>query len=825
MSKPEKSYAGVAWDAQGDWAADGGQALTARESLRELLPLVALGWAPEWIHGEGLYCGIRAFARSLSNLYGYHTANTIPKRCTFPHLLKTLLSKEFIQWRNEQVPVAMSLDEAHLPEFNNKNNFFSVDDLRYLLEYMQVKEFLPIKFRLGVIGHTSKNRGIQLTTILIQRPITTDNEPHPVIWLHNIRANHWESIGPRPSYDGLALFKYWGLHAAAKEIVEQGLYKITPQSAQKNAQGPSSEDFGDKLLRLKARGVVYKHPSHQTAMPYQYKEKDHWFYGLTARSEGHDRYDRDHGPVFKSAELEGFVWEKSVTRVEEYPTTDPIDGLTVYKRKKSKLIMRNLKGEKITKYIPLEDQKDMLGGINRPYSPTKAKGGTSSSPPKSSPAPAQPSTPETSPPDPVSVPSALCTGLPGPSPSPRSFKKRGSGPGANAGGSPSKKPKRDDDVRYPVAHPAHGVGFERSIHRPYSARHLRLFRAKEDSNLKSHGDFFDNLDYKMNDLLVAIEPIPDKPYYPFWARTQDLREGVVSPGQLEEFTEELCGKRYLPYGLQDDDVLTPVPMTFNTYLLMGERHCNSLRSECGVDYDAQWPNDVIKQIMEHRLRRGIPIAFWKGLDAVMLEYAPPPIVERYVRMKNYNSNTFHPDTQDGRAFVWMEHPLVKYHYLPRSNQVVYAHDMNWGLQLRRAKHWDDLKSEDTKFVREINKIMPPSYYPKPVAHRPSTLLQKTVQKGKHFLFGKPTSGKETAFDFQTTSDVDFWKYKKTNGFNNSDPTPREVVATQTQHPRLVGGHGKALQFMKGDRIFMEVPLGARPYQDMFDFHQTDLRQC
>ena len=99
----------------------------------------------------------------------------------------------------------------------------------------------------------------------------------------------------------------------------------------------------------------------------------------------------------------------------------------------------------------------------------------------------------------------------------------------------------------------------------------------------------------------------------------------------------------------NEGVLTPVPMRFHTYLLLGERHCSSLRKECGVDMDAQWPNDLIKQILEHRIRRGIPMAFWKILDPAVC--ASSSIGEHYVRVKNWNSRHFQADTPDGRALV------------------------------------------------------------------------------------------------------------------------------------------------------------------------------
>ena len=119
----------------------------------------------------------------------------------------------------------------------------------------------------------------------------------------------------------------------------------------------------------------------------------------------------------------------------------------------------------------------------------------------------------------------------------------------------------------------------------------------------------DEPSFKASYILVVIQPIRDKLFYPSLARTQDLGEGYVAPGLLVESTEEMYGQRFLPFCLQTEKVLTPPSIKFYTYLLLVERHCSSLRKVCGVNPDAQWSNALKKQILENCIRRGIPMAF------------------------------------------------------------------------------------------------------------------------------------------------------------------------------------------------------------------------
>lgn len=95
MASP-KIYAGVVCEPTRACVKVGGQFRAegegGREALRELLPYVAHGWAPEWIDSHGLYCGVRALARSIANIVTFHTGSKVPEECSFPRLLETPLS-------------------------------------------------------------------------------------------------------------------------------------------------------------------------------------------------------------------------------------------------------------------------------------------------------------------------------------------------------------------------------------------------------------------------------------------------------------------------------------------------------------------------------------------------------------------------------------------------------------------------------------------------------------------------------------------------------------------------------------------------------------
>lgn len=77
-----------------------------------------------------------------------------------------------------------------------------------------------------------------------------------------------------------------------------------------------------------------------------------------------------------------------------------------------------------------------------------------------------------------------------------------------------------------------------------------MFLANGESSSHTWGDP-EALHYSKDDLILAIEMIPEHPIRPFWARSQDLRKGLVNPGKDVHHLKELLD---LPYSLGHEDL-------------------------------------------------------------------------------------------------------------------------------------------------------------------------------------------------------------------------------------------------------------------------------
>lgn len=217
--------------------------------LRELLPYAAQGWGPEYTSGEGLYCGARSLARCMQNMITFHMPGTeIPESCNFHRLLQTMLSQKYLDWKQQHArDMAPLIRWSEYPDFAAEGQCFTVDDLRYILEWYNPNNLAPMKFRLGVIANArltkvNEETGIKeyveekhiLLTIyggLNAKTINIVGDlPHPVLWLDNKEKGHghWESIGPSPNSKGIKRFRNWGLEEAAHDIImAEKLYRVT----------------------------------------------------------------------------------------------------------------------------------------------------------------------------------------------------------------------------------------------------------------------------------------------------------------------------------------------------------------------------------------------------------------------------------------------------------------------------------------------------------------------------------------------------------------------------------------------------------------------
>lgn len=273
-----------------------------------------------------------------------------------------------------------------------------------------------------------------------------------MVWLHNIEDWHWQSIGPRPGHDGLVLFQYWGLEQAAKEVVQQGLFYVRPESSKKSA---TELAIDLPMLNLREYSFVYKHSTRQVNIyPIGWKERDDYFFGLTPKSKVHDVYGEQYRPQIEGKGLEGYVSVDSVQQVEAFPTTAVIPGKTEYGGKRRQLIMKSLKVERMKIYDAQNYGTDMLGGINDPYVPSDSrKSGSSTFGSKSTTSPKRSSPTATSPPE---------GGKKDRAPAKTSLKKRSqpdsSDPATGTEESQTKKP-RTDHSQY-SATPSQGTQLE-----------------------------------------------------------------------------------------------------------------------------------------------------------------------------------------------------------------------------------------------------------------------------------------------------------------------------------------------------------------------------
>ena len=197
----------------------------------------------------------------------------------------------------------------------------------------------------------------------------------------------------------------------------------------------------------------------------------------------------------------------------------------------------------------------------------------------------------------------------------------------------------------------YGQVFSKPIHDPRSGRKVRMFCANGKSASHTWGDP-DAPHYSKDDLILAIEVISEHPIRPFWARSQDLREGLVNPGRDVHHLEGLLD---LPYGLGHEDLCTPFPLCRNTYLAKGEEYLRSL--VINHEFTAtknKYMEEYVAEVIEKKCVESYPVAFWQGHQqtnpANMLQFSKPT----YYRIAGHNSNVFHPDYPNGDSNAWIE---------------------------------------------------------------------------------------------------------------------------------------------------------------------------
>jgi hypothetical protein len=223
----------------------------APDVLKELIPYLAIGWAPEETAGNQSLCGIYALSQGVRNLMDLDDLTT-PLNFYFNALKNEIRGEAFKKFLREAVKRQLARDrpvvdsrgidremilavrisrESDLEALVDKtmkearfghNNFYSVEELSHFVRYLNKKN--KVTYRLGVISTQDR----RTTTAYIVEGTDPLQELHyPVIWLHNNNDMHWESMGPKSSWEGLNIRKNWLLSENIKTLLNNGLYLVT----------------------------------------------------------------------------------------------------------------------------------------------------------------------------------------------------------------------------------------------------------------------------------------------------------------------------------------------------------------------------------------------------------------------------------------------------------------------------------------------------------------------------------------------------------------------------------------------------------------------
>ncbi|KFY52635.1 hypothetical protein V496_08300 [Pseudogymnoascus sp. VKM F-4515 (FW-2607)] len=213
---------------------DGTTFIAQPDVLKELLPCLAKGWAPEETKGEDKLCGVFALHQAFKNIMGVERA---PNGFGFDKLKEGIQSAEFKTFHRNVIRSRVrktglrgnALEDAvndiiHHGNFGDTNNF-SIEQLSEFVRYLCGLHNL--RYRVGVVStpYDLPNPGVS-SAYIVENDDAFRELHHPVLWLQNNTDSHWESFGPNPSARGRRLRRTWKLVNNVRRVVNNGLYRV-----------------------------------------------------------------------------------------------------------------------------------------------------------------------------------------------------------------------------------------------------------------------------------------------------------------------------------------------------------------------------------------------------------------------------------------------------------------------------------------------------------------------------------------------------------------------------------------------------------------------
>ncbi|KFZ09409.1 hypothetical protein V502_08765 [Pseudogymnoascus sp. VKM F-4520 (FW-2644)] len=198
--------------------------------VKELLPYLAKGWAPEETSGRGLLCGVYALSQAFKNVMGVSRA---PKGFGVDslkdgikgHKFRTfhidVIKRRLLNTGTREADLDRQVKQMMVQAGFGNTNFYSVEQLSEFVRY--INKTNGVQYRLGIV--TSHKEGLP-SAYIVESDDPFKELHYRVLWLHNIDNSHWESFGPNSSRDGRKRRRNWKLLGDVKRVVNNGLYRV-----------------------------------------------------------------------------------------------------------------------------------------------------------------------------------------------------------------------------------------------------------------------------------------------------------------------------------------------------------------------------------------------------------------------------------------------------------------------------------------------------------------------------------------------------------------------------------------------------------------------
>lgn len=561
------------------------------EALKELLPVLAKGWAPEETSGLNDLCGAHALSQGILNtLRLRHEHATLLPWAQFEQLSMEMASASFKEWvrtnlrllwsptferpasnltpstlqffqglREEDISERLDVEMSNAEIFSE--SFFSIDQMASFVLYLEKQHNNSQRsYRLGVVSPDRNETGKYAVYL-------SGNEAHlPVIWLYNTGHGHWQSIGPAPDRVGLRGRKRWGLESNIKTVVDNGLYRV-----ERDVDGVDRE----YLLGCRTGQWVY-----QVERPSQLSERPGYIYVHTTQGPNQDPWivPETHSAVSIRGE-EGFI---SVEALKEMVTYTVLEGNRLKDKQRQRPRNKtniNITKSGQTKKPTAEGSTPKTTGTTKQETPTTT--GTTKQPTTKQPTTNQSTTKQ----PPVRRQINISENLPS-------------------------APK--------IAPPPPGINRQRIIPIPIvsarlpgstpNGRIFRMFRARlPNRDPWTRQRFKDgHLVYNHGQVLLALDHIDDEnPPALLRVRSQDENEGLAELKNLDEIEK--------PFYLDDSSVYQPKSNDQDVVFPEADFPLAKLQGQCRLRNinSTGTRQELARRLMDEQQRRGVGLAVFR----------------------------------------------------------------------------------------------------------------------------------------------------------------------------------------------------------------------